>query len=63
MNNEDIVSDEELIEFIKRLCKVSDSQRLCLYKCPKTSVGKFDKKEIRRLLAKENLLKNIWELE
>jgi fatty-acyl-CoA synthase len=32
MNNEDSVSDEELIDFIKRLCKISDSQRLCLYK-------------------------------
>jgi fatty-acyl-CoA synthase len=54
---EDTVSDEELTEFfIERLCKIPDSERLCyINEVPKTSVGKFDKKEIRRLFAEGKL--------
>jgi fatty-acyl-CoA synthase len=54
MNNEDSVSDEEF-EFIKRLCKYQiPKDYVYINEVPKTSVGKFDKKEIRRL-PKEKL--------
>ena len=53
MNNEDAVSDEELIEFLSRDFVKYQIPKDYVYinEVHKTSVGKFDKKEIRRLFA------------
>lgn len=57
MNNEDEISDEELIEFLSRDFVKYQIPKEYLYinEVPKTSVGKFDKKEIRRLFAEGKL--------
>jgi fatty-acyl-CoA synthase len=57
MNNEDSVSDEELIEFLSRDFVKYQIPKDYVYinEVPKTSVGKFDKKEIRRLFSEGKL--------
>lgn len=47
-------TDEELIEFLSRdFAKYQvPTNYVCINEVPKTSVGKFDKKEIRRLYGK-----------
>jgi fatty-acyl-CoA synthase len=57
MNNEDPVSDEELIEFLSRDFVKYQIPKDYVYmdEVPKTSVGKFDKKEIRRLFSEGKL--------
>lgn len=57
INNKDKVSDEELIEFLSRDFVKYQIPRDYVYlnEIPKTSVGKFDKKEIRRLFAEGKL--------
>lgn len=57
INNEDKVSDEELIEFLSRDFVKYQIPRDYVYlnEIPKTSVGKFDKKEIRKLFAEGKL--------
>ena len=56
-NNEDKVLDEELIKFLsKDFVKYQIPKKyVYLDEVPKTSVGKFDKKEIRRLYAEGKL--------
>jgi len=58
MNSEDKISDEELIEFLSRDFVKYQIPRDYVYinEVPKTSVGKFDKKEIRRLFAEGRLV-------
>jgi fatty-acyl-CoA synthase len=53
VNTEDTVTDYELIEFLSREFVKYQIPRDYVYikEVPKTSVGKFDKKEIRRLFA------------
>lgn len=57
MNNEDTILDEELIEFLLRDFAKYQIPRdyIFINEIPKTSVGKFDKKEIRRLFAEGKL--------
>jgi fatty-acyl-CoA synthase len=57
MNNEDKILDEELIEFLSRDFVKYQIPKDYVYinEVPKTSVGKFDKKEIRRLFAEGKL--------
>lgn len=57
MTNDDIVSEEELIEFLSRDFVKYQIPKDYVYinEVPKTSVGKFDKKEIRRLFAEGKL--------
>jgi fatty-acyl-CoA synthase len=57
MNNEDPVSDEELIGFLSRDFVKYQIPKDYVYinEIPKTSVGKFDKKEIRRLFSEGKL--------
>jgi fatty-acyl-CoA synthase len=57
LNNDDTVSDQELIEFLSRdFVKYQiPMDYVYLHEVPKTSVGKFDKKEIRRLFAEGKL--------
>jgi fatty-acyl-CoA synthase len=57
MNHEDKISDEELIEFLSRDFVKYQIPKDYVYinEVPKTSVGKFDKKEIRRLFAEGKL--------
>lgn len=57
MNNEDPVSEEELIDFLSRDFVKYQIPKDYVYmnEVPKTSVGKFDKKEIRRLFAEGKL--------
>ncbi|MEZ7504832.1 long-chain fatty acid--CoA ligase [Flavobacterium sp. Arc2] len=58
INPEDRVSDEELIEFLAREFVKYQIPKDYVYlaEVPKTSVGKFDKKEIRRLFAEGKLM-------
>lgn len=58
VNKEDKVSDDELIEFLSRdFVKYQIPKDYCyLDEVPKTSVGKFDKKELRRLFAEGKLI-------
>lgn len=57
-NTEDSISDEELIEFLSRDFVKYQIPKDYVYitEVPKTSVGKFDKKEIRRLFAEGKLM-------
>jgi fatty-acyl-CoA synthase len=57
VNTEDPISDDELIEFLSRDFVKYQIPRDYVYinEVPKTSVGKFDKKEIRRLFAEGKL--------
>jgi fatty-acyl-CoA synthase len=57
VNKEDTVSDEELTEFLSRDFVKYQIPKDYVYinEVPKTSVGKFDKKEIRRLFAEGKL--------
>jgi fatty-acyl-CoA synthase len=57
-NTEDTISDEELIEFLSRDFVKYQIPKDYVYitEVPKTSVGKFDKKEIRRLFAEGKLM-------
>jgi fatty-acyl-CoA synthase len=57
VDNEDKVSDEELMEFLSRDFVKYQIPKDYVYinEVPKTSVGKFDKKEIRRLFAEGKL--------
>jgi fatty-acyl-CoA synthase len=57
MNSEDKIPDEELIEFLSRDFVKYQIPKDYVYinEVPKTSVGKFDKKEIRRLFAEGKL--------
>ena len=57
MNKEDKISAEELIEFLSRdFAKYQIPKHFVfISEVPKTSVGKFDKKEIRRLFAEGKL--------
>ncbi len=57
MNHRDKISDEELIEFLSRDFVKYQIPKDYVYinEVPKTSVGKFDKKEIRRLFAEGKL--------
>jgi len=57
VNNEDKVLDEELMEFLSRDFVKYQIPKNYVYlnEVPKTSVGKFDKKEIRRLFAEGKL--------
>jgi len=57
MTNDDIVSEEELIDFLSRDFVKYQIPKDYVYinEVPKTSVGKFDKKEIRRLFAEGKL--------
>jgi acyl-CoA synthetase (AMP-forming)/AMP-acid ligase II len=57
LNNEDTLEDEELMEFLSRdFVKYQiPKDYVYLNEVPKTSVGKFDKKEIRRLFAEGKL--------
>jgi fatty-acyl-CoA synthase len=57
VHTEDPVSDDELIEFLSRDFVKYQIPRDYVYikEVPKTSVGKFDKKEIRRLFAEGKL--------
>ncbi len=57
VNNEDKVLEEELIEFLSRdFVKYQiPKSYIFINEVPKTSVGKFDKKEIRRLFAEGKL--------
>lgn len=57
INNEDPVSEEELIDFLSRDFVKYQIPKDYVYmnEVPKTSVGKFDKKEIRRLFAEGKL--------
>jgi fatty-acyl-CoA synthase len=57
VNTEDTLSDDELIEFLSRDFVKYQIPRDYVYinEVPKTSVGKFDKKEIRRLFAEGKL--------
>jgi len=57
MNSEDKILDEELIEFLSREFAKYQIPKDYVYinEVPKTSVGKFDKKEIRRLFAEGKL--------
>ncbi|REG79579.1 long-chain fatty acid--CoA ligase [Algoriphagus antarcticus] len=58
VNDEDKISDEELIEFLSRDFVKYQIPRdyVFINEVPKTSVGKFDKKEIRRLFAEGKLI-------
>lgn len=58
VNTEDTISDEELIEFLSRDFVKYQIPKDYVYitEVPKTSVGKFDKKEIRRLFAEGKLM-------
>lgn len=57
MNKEDEILDEELIEFLSRDFVKYQIPKVFVYinEVPKTSTGKFDKKEIRRLFAEGKL--------
>jgi fatty-acyl-CoA synthase len=57
VNKEDTVSDEELTEFLSRDFVKYQIPKDYVYinEVPKTSVGKFDKKELRRLFAEGKL--------
>jgi fatty-acyl-CoA synthase len=57
VNKEDTVTDQELTEFLSRDFVKYQIPRDYVYinEVPKTSVGKFDKKEIRRLFAEGKL--------
>jgi fatty-acyl-CoA synthase len=57
LNSDDTVSDEELIDFLSREFVKYQIPKDYVYinEVPKTSVGKFDKKEIRRLFAEGKL--------
>ncbi len=57
VNNEDKILDEELIEFLSGdFVKYQiPKDYIFINEVPKTSVGKFDKKEIRRLFAEGKL--------
>jgi fatty-acyl-CoA synthase len=57
MDKDDKVSDEELMEFLSRDFVKYQIPKDYFYinEVPKTSVGKFDKKEIRRLFAEGKL--------
>ncbi|HEY5392612.1 MAG TPA: long-chain fatty acid--CoA ligase, partial [Hanamia sp.] len=57
-NADDKPSDEELIEFLSRdFAKYQVPKNyIFINEVPKTSVGKFDKKEIRRLYAEGKLV-------
>ncbi|MET6990943.1 long-chain fatty acid--CoA ligase [Sediminicola arcticus] len=57
LNNEDKILDEELIEFLSRDFVKYQIPKDYIYinEVPKTSVGKFDKKEIRRLFSEGKL--------
>ncbi|WP_075352535.1 long-chain fatty acid--CoA ligase [Algoriphagus marinus] len=57
MDKDDKVSDDELIEFLSRDFVKYQIPKDYFYinEVPKTSVGKFDKKEIRRLFAEGKL--------
>jgi acyl-CoA synthetase (AMP-forming)/AMP-acid ligase II len=57
MDGEDKILDEELIEFLSRdFVKYQiPKDYIYLMEVPKTSVGKFDKKEIRRLFSEGKL--------
>jgi fatty-acyl-CoA synthase len=57
MNKGEVVSAEELAAFLLRdFVKYQiPKEFVCVSEIPKTSTGKFDKKEIRRLFAKGNL--------
>ena len=57
MNNDDIVSEDELMEFLSREFAKYQIPKDYMYinEVPKTSVGKFDKKEIRKLFAQGKL--------
>ena len=57
INNEDKILDEELIEFLSRDFVKYQIPKDYIYinDVPKTSVGKFDKKEIRRLFSEGKL--------
>jgi fatty-acyl-CoA synthase len=56
VNKEDTVSDEELTEFYRDFVKYQiPKDYVYINEVPKTSVGKFDKKEIRRLFAEGKL--------
>ena len=56
-NAEDKPSDEELIEFLSRdFAKYQiPTSYVVINEVPKTSVGKFDKKELRRLYSEGTL--------
>jgi fatty-acyl-CoA synthase len=57
MNTNDKILDAELIEFLSRDFVKYQIPKNYVYlnEVPKTSVGKFDKKEIRRLFAEGKL--------
>lgn len=57
VNNENKISDEELIDFLSRDFVKYQIPKDYMYinEVPKTSVGKFDKKEIRKLFAEGKL--------
>jgi fatty-acyl-CoA synthase len=57
INNENKISDEELIDFLSRDFVKYQIPKDYMYinEVPKTSVGKFDKKEIRKLFAEGKL--------
>jgi fatty-acyl-CoA synthase len=57
VNEEDEILEEELIEFLSRdFVKYQiPKDYIFINEVPKTSVGKFDKKEIRRLFAEGKL--------
>jgi len=57
MDPKDKILDEELIEFLSRDFVKYQIPKTYVYlnEVPKTSVGKFDKKEIRRLYAEGKL--------
>jgi fatty-acyl-CoA synthase len=57
VNKKDTISDEELIEFLSKDFVKYQIPRDYIYlnEVPKTSVGKFDKKEIRKLYAEGKL--------
>jgi fatty-acyl-CoA synthase len=59
VNKEDTVSDEELTEFLSRdFVKYQiPKDYVFINEVPKTSVGKFDKKEIRRLYRRKTDVK------
>jgi G3E family GTPase len=59
VNKEDTVSDEELTEFLSRLCKIPDSERLFISMKPKLALVNLTKKRLEDCLPKENLLNRI----
>jgi|GEM_PF-2313719 len=61
MNNKDKILDEELIEFLSRDFVKYQIPKDYIYinEVPKTSVGKFDKKEVRRLFRRKTYLNRI----